>query len=566
MTICRLSALGISSIPFVEQLKSFSVKQVRDVILKYDESLKSYCENLNSLNVYPVPDGDTGTNMSFTLKSVIEELDGSDDNPEAQWEAIRHGSLMGARGNSGVILSQILRGLADSFSNKNQIGNKAIAEALTHASEAAYASVLKPVEGTILTVSREIAEKAQELARSEMALTTFLSQLVSAGEDSLNRTPDLLPVLKDANVVDAGGAGYLLLIQCFLYVADGTDIKPPPKATVNVSSLTSPSETNIGEKPDVSELRYEVMFFLDAPESKIDQFKLEWQDIGDSIVVVGGDGLYNCHIHSNDIGESIEAGIRAGRPYQIRVTDLQDELFHVEDHIEVGGGSEIIVPNPSAENTAIIAVVAGKGIQQIFASMGVNAIVAGGQSMNPSVKDLLEAVEKIQAEEVVILPNNKNIIPVSEQVDHQVSKNVIVVPTRSIPEGFSALLAFDPAADAKTNSQSMGAMAESVVTGEITQAVRDSETDAGKVIKGDWIGLDKTGVIVARKSLADAAMDLLQTLIGDEHEIVTIIEGEDCPEKVTKDLLAWLSNEKPEIEVEVHSGGQPLYPYYFGIE
>jgi len=539
---------------------------MRDVISKYDESLKSYCENLNSLNVYPVPDGDTGTNMSFTLKSVIEELNRSEDNPEAQWEAIRHGSLMGARGNSGVILSQILRGLADSFSNKTQMDNQVIAEALTHASKAAYASVLKPVEGTILTVSREIAEEAQELVRSEMTLTTFLSRLVSAGEDSLNRTPDLLPVLKDANVVDAGGAGYLLLIQCFLYVADGTDIKPPPRATVNVSSLTSSRETNEGEKPDVSELRYEVMFFLDAPESKIDQFKLEWQDIGDSIVVVGGDGLYNCHIHSNDIGESIEAGIRAGRPHQIRVTDLQDELFHVEDHIEIGGASEIIVPNPSAENTAIIAVVAGKGIQQIFASMGVNAIVAGGQSMNPSVKDLLEAVEKIQAKEVLILPNNKNIIPVSEQVDHQVDKNVIVVPTRSIPEGFSALLAFDPATDAKTNSRSMSNMAESVITGEITQAVRDSETDAGKVIEGDWIGLDKTGVIVARKSLTEAALDLLQTLIGDEHEIVTIIEGHDCPDKVTKELLVWLSNEKPEIEVEVHSGGQPLYPYYFGIE
>ncbi|MEC8364558.1 MAG: DAK2 domain-containing protein [Actinomycetota bacterium] len=550
----------------MEQLKSFSAKQIRDVILKYDESLKSYSENLNSLNVYPVPDGDTGTNMSFTLKSVIEELAESDDNPEAQWEAIRHGSLMGARGNSGVILSQILRGLADSFSSKTQMDNKAIAEALTHASEAAYASVMKPVEGTILTVSREIAEKAQELVKSKMALTTFLSQLVSAGEDSLNRTPDLLPVLKNANVVDAGGAGYLLLIQCFLHIADGTAIKPPPKALVNASNLTSSSETNDGEKPDVSELRYEVMFFLDAPESKIDQFKLDWQAVGDSIVVVGGDGLYNCHIHSNDIGESIEAGIRAGRPYQIRVTDLQEELFHIEDHIEVVGASEIIVPNPSAENTAVIAVVAGKGIQQIFASMGVNAIVAGGQSMNPSVKDLLEAVQQVQANEVIILPNNKNIIPVSEQVDHQVSKNVIVVPTRSIPEGFSALLAFDPAADAKTNSQSMSSMAESVATGEVTQAVRDSETDAGKVTEGDWIGLDRTGVIVARQNLGDAALDLLQTLIGDEHEIVTIIEGQDCPQEVTKDLLAWLSNDKPEIEVEVHSGGQPLYPYYFGIE
>ena len=550
----------------MEQLVSFSAKQIRDVIYKYDESLKSYSENLNSLNVYPVPDGDTGTNMSFTLKSVIEELAESDDNPEAQWEAIRHGSLMGARGNSGVILSQILRGLADSFSSKTQMDNKAIAEALTHASEAAYASVMKPVEGTILTVSREIAEKAQELVKSKMALTTFLSQLVSAGEDSLNRTPDLLPVLKDANVVDAGGAGYLLLIQCFLHIADGTAIKPPPKASVNASNLTPSSETNDGEKPDVSELRYEVMFFLDAPESKIDQFKLDWQAVGDSIVVVGGDGLYNCHIHSNDIGESIEAGIRAGRPYQIRVTDLQEELFHIEDHIEVEGASEIIVPNPTAENTAVIAVVAGKGIQQIFASMGVNAIVAGGQSMNPSVKDLLEAVQQVQANEVIILPNNKNIIPVSEQVDHQVSKNVMVVPTRSIPEGFSALLAFDPAADAETNSQSMNSMAESVATGEVTQAVRDSETDAGKVTEGDWIGLDRTGVIVARQNLGDAALDLLQTLIGDEHEIVTIIEGQDCPQEVTKDLLAWLSNDKPEIEVEVHSGGQPLYPYYFGIE
>ena len=550
----------------MEQLKSFSIKQIRDVIIKYDESLKNYCENLNSLNVYPVPDGDTGTNMSFTLKSVIEELDNNEDTPEAQWEAIRHGSLMGARGNSGVILSQILRGLADSFSNNTQLDNQAIAEALQHASEAAYASVLKPVEGTILTVSREIAEKAQELATNDMSLTMFLSQLVSEGEDSLNRTPDLLPVLKDANVVDAGGAGYLLLIQCFLHVADGTDIKPPPKATVNVSNFNASREANDDGALDVSELRYEVMFFLDAPESKIDQFKVEWQEIGDSIVVVGGDGLYNCHIHSNDIGESIEAGIRAGRPYEIRVTDLQDELFHVEDHIEIGGGSEIIVPNPSSENTAVIAVVAGKGIQQIFASMGVNAIVAGGQSMNPSVKDLLEAVEQIQAKEIVILPNNKNIIPVSEQVDHQVDKSVMVVPTRSIPEGFSALLAFDPAADAETNCQSMTTMAQSVVTGEITQAVRDSETDAGKVREGDWIGLNRTGVIVARTNLNEAALDLLETLIGDEHEIVTIIEGQDCPDEVTRDLLAWLSNEKPEIEVEVHSGGQPLYPYYFGIE
>jgi DAK2 domain fusion protein YloV len=550
----------------VEQLKSFSVEQIRDIILKYDESLKLHCENLNSLNVYPVPDGDTGTNMSFTLRSVVEELNIKEQTPEMQWEAIRHGSLMGARGNSGVILSQILRGLADSFSSKSEIGKREIADALIHASQAAYASVLKPVEGTILTVSREIAEKAKELSTSEISLAPFLQELVAEGEASLNRTPDLLPVLKDANVVDSGGAGYLLLIQCFLNLADGTEIKPPPKANVTVAGMTSASEKKEDGTLDVSELRYEVMFFLDAPDSEIEQFKTEWQDVGDSIVVVGGDGLYNCHIHSNDIGASIEAGIRAGRPYDIRVTDLQEELFHIEDHIEIGGTTEIIFSNQHSENTAIVAVAAGKGLQQIFASMGVNAIVAGGQSMNPSVKDLLEAVEQIEAEEIVILPNNKNIIPVSEQVNEQVNKNVYVAPTRSIPEGFSALLAFDPAANAETNFFAMTAMAESVVTGEITQAVRESETDVGKVHQGDWIGLDRSGVRAIEKSLNKAALALLQAIVKEDHEILTIIEGQDCPATVTKELVAWLSETKPSIEVEVHNGGQPLYPYYFGIE
>ena len=550
----------------MEQLNTFSVEQIRDVILKYDESLKLYSDNLNSLNVYPVPDGDTGTNMSFTLRSVVDELKGIDDSHEGQWEAIRHGSLMGARGNSGVILSQILRGLADSFSEKTEIDKHAIAEALTHASQAAYASVLKPVEGTILTVSREIAEKAQELMLSDHSLPTFLSHLVAEGQDSLSRTPDLLPVLKDAGVVDAGGAGYLLLIQCFLNLSDGTEIIPPPKASRKTADLTLSQTSTGSDILDVSELRYEVMFFLDAPDTKVDQFKQEWQEVGDSIVVVGGDGLYNCHIHSNDIGASIEAGIRAGRPYDIRVTDLQEEIIHIEEHLEIGGGSEVTIPNPSSNNTAVVAVVAGRGIQQIFSSMGVNAIVSGGQSMNPSVKDLLNAVEMIEAEEIIILPNNKNIIPVSEQINEQVDKTVVVVPTRSIPEGFSSLLAFDPDADAKTNYETMKSMAESVVTGEITQAVRDSETDAGKVLEGDWIGLDGTGVIVVEKELNAAAIGLLKMIIRDDHEIVTIIEGNDCPKEVTTNLLAWLSDEKLEIDVEVHKGGQPLYPYYFGIE
>ncbi|MEE2683331.1 MAG: DAK2 domain-containing protein [Actinomycetota bacterium] len=545
---------------------SLTVEQIKSVLFAFNETLVTHCESINALNVYPVPDGDTGTNMSFTLRSVIAELDNADGSPESYWNAIRHGSLMGARGNSGVILSQILRGLADSFSEEEKIDQAAITRAFSRASEAAYESVLKPVEGTILTVAREIAEKAENILHEDISLADYLKQLVTEGERSLEGTPDLLPVLRDAGVVDAGGAGYLLLVQSFLLVVDGTPISPPMQATARIGRIKNAEGALNHDAVDVSELRYEVMFFLDAPDENIEGFKADWSAIGDSIVVVGGDGIWNCHIHSNDIGASIEAGIRAGRPHQIRVTDLQEELFHNEDHIEIGGISQISVPNPNTETCAVIAVVAGEGIQKIFASMGVNAIVRGGQSMNPSVRDLLDAVQQVNAEEILILPNNKNIIPVSEQVNEQVEKNVCIVPTRSIPEGFSSLLAFDPKADAETNAEAMTALASTVVTGEVTQAVRDSDTGSGAVKEGDWIGLDRSGVVVSSDSLLTTTQELLSSLIADSHEIVTVISGDGSSEEITKAIEEWIAVEAPQIEIEVHQGGQPLYPYYFGIE
>jgi hypothetical protein len=550
----------------VGQIDILSVEQVKEVILAFNESLSLHCESLNALNVYPVPDGDTGTNMSFTLHSVVKEIEESENTPSAQWDAIRHGSLMGARGNSGVILSQILRGLADSLSGEEAINSKALTTAFSHASKAAYGSVLKPVEGTILTVSREIAERAEELSKENLPLADFLKELAEEGERSLSRTPDLLPVLRDAGVVDAGGAGYLLLIQSFLFIVDGTPIEPPMQATARIENIKkSHVGGNQGEE-DVSELRYEVMFFLDADDSKIENFKTGWSEIGDSIVIVGGDGIWNCHIHTNDIGAAVETGINVGRPYQIRVTDLHEELFHNEDHIEIGGESEITLPNPETETSAVIAVVAGEGVQKIFASMGVHAIVRGGQSMNPSVRDLLDAVQQVNADEIIILPNNKNIIPVSEQVNDQVEKNVSVVPTRTIPEGFSSLLAFDPKVDSSINAKSMTAVAAAVVTGEVTQAVRDSETDAGTVSEGDWIGLDRSGVIVFSESLITTTQKLLENLVTEDHEIVTIIAGEGSSDEATTAIEKWLETHSPQLEVEVHHGGQPLYPYYLGIE
>ncbi|MEG3585824.1 MAG: DAK2 domain-containing protein [Actinomycetota bacterium] len=547
-------------------LNAFSIEQIKQVIQIFNEALSLHCESLNALNVYPVPDGDTGTNMSFTLRSVVKEMEESDSTPSAQWDAIRHGSLMGARGNSGVILSQILRGLADSLSEEDLINHEALTRAFRHASTSAYGSVLKPVEGTILTVAREVAEKAETITKEDVSLADFLKALVAEGIDSLKRTPDLLPVLKDAGVVDAGGAGYLLLIQAFLFVVDETPIEPPLQASARIENIKKSHDESNADEVDISELRYEIMFFLDADDEKIESFKADWSKIGDSIVIVGGDGLWNCHIHSNDIGASIESGIKIGRPHKIRVTDLLEELSHNEDHIEIGGGTEITLPNPETETTAVIAVVAGEGVHKIFASMGVHAIVRGGQSMNPSVRDLLDAVEQVNTNEIIILPNNKNIIPVSEQVNKQVEKNVNVVPTRSIPEGFSSLLAFDPKANSEANAKAMTRMADMVVTGEVTKAVRDSETDAGPVKEGEWIGLNRSGIVVSSDSLITSTQKLLESLVQEDHEIVTIITGEGSSEEATSTIGEWLTTQFPQVEVEIHQGGQPLYPYYLGIE
>jgi len=547
----------------VDDSQRFSDNDVKNVFFAFRDALGSYCEVLNALNVYPVPDGDTGTNMSLTLISVTAEIEKGEEEGSSQWKAISHGSLMGARGNSGVILSQILRSLADSFSEAEEIDTAAIAGALTDASEAAYGSVMKPVEGTILTVAREAAAAATQFAMEDLSLIEFLERVVEEGRLSLERTPELLPVLKEAGVVDAGGAGYLLLLSSFLHVADGRPIPAPAEVPVGVDISGHIPITGL---TDVGELRYEVMFFLEVSDDMIDGFKDEWATLGDSIVVVGGDGLYNCHIHTDDIGGAIEAGIKQGTPHTIRVTDLHEELGDHQETLEIGGESTTTITNDIESLSAVIAVVAGKGIHKIFESLGVHAVVRGGQSMNPSVRDLVQAVDSISADQVIILPNNKNIIPVAEQVNSQVAKTVVVVPTRSIPEGFASLLAFDPRTDAKKNLIPMGEAAGQVLPGEITRAVRASETAAGKVEEGDWIGLDRSGVRVISKSMDEAAIGLLNELIDQDHELVTVISGEESSDESTTKISEWLTESKPHLEVEIHVGGQPLYPYYFGVE
>ncbi len=319
----------------------------------------------------------------------------------------------------------------------------------------------------------------------------------------------------------------------------------------------------------MGDLRYEVMYLLNAPDESIDFFKEVWAGIGDSIVVVGGDGLWNCHIHTDDIGAAIEAGVDAGKPQRIRVTDLAEQVEEerwVREAADAPGAGAPEEPSGPPPTTSVVAVVSGDGIGRIFRSLGVHRQVAGGQSMNPSTADLLKAVEAVGSDEVVILPNNKNIRPVAEQVDGQTTKTVRVVPTGSIVEGFAALLAYDPAAGAEVNADSMGESAARVVPAEITRAVRDTTTDVGEVREGDYIGVSREGVVAIADSPVMCARVLLSRLLSEQHELVTLIEGEGAKAGETRSIGEWLSEEYPDIALEVHHGGQPLYPYLLGIE
>ncbi len=549
---------------------------LRAVMGGYRDALRLHEADINRLNVYPVPDGDTGTNMALTLEAVVSELEGVDGGAGMVdvCKAIGHGSLMGARGNSGVILSQLLRGMSERMAAAGEagVGPNVLVDAIGHASELARRAVVRPVEGTILTV----AAAAATGAANGSGLVGVVESARGGAADALARTPEMLPVLAQAGVVDAGGTGYLLLLDAFLLVLDGRPLPAPSGAPAPDLSLLNGSMTagsghdrSAGGEHAVGDLRYEVMYFLSAPDDSVEAFKEVWAGIGDSIVVVGGDGLWNCHIHTNDVGGAIEAGVDAGRPHRIRVTDLDEQVEEerwVRESVGAPGAgpsSEGTGPPPT---TSVVAVVSGDGIGRIFRSLGVHHLVVGGQTMNPATADLVKAVESVGSAEVVILPNNKNIRPVADQVDALCGKTVRVVPTGSIVEGFAALLAYDPAAGAEANVASMSESAARVVPAEVTRAVRDTVTDAGEVHEGDFIGVSRDGVVAVSDNIVVCTRLLLSRLLEPAHELVTLIEGEGARVADTRRIEEWLSEEHPDVALEVHQGGQPLYPYLLGIE
>ncbi len=555
-------------------LATLGADELRGVMGRYRDALRAHQADINRLNVYPVPDGDTGTNMALTLEAVVAELDGVPAGsalPEV-CRAIGHGSLMGARGNSGVILSQLLRGMCERMGGAGEAGvdGAILADALAHAADLARRAVVRPVEGTILTVASAAAEGAAAGAgRGGATLVGVVEEAHGTAADALARTPEMLAVLAQAGVVDAGGAGFLLLLDACWSIIDGAHLLPEPSEAPGGRSRGAGRRTNRRGRPRRGgpPLRGHV------PPLRPGRLHGGLQ---------GGVGRNRGLDRRRRRGRAVELPHphrrhrgrgRGGRGRRAPPADPGDRSGRAGRGGALGPrsgerpeGGPVGHPVGPPPTTSVVAVVTGDGIGRIFRSLGVHHQVVGGQSMNPSTQDLLEAVELVSSDEVVILPNNKNIRPVAEQVDALTDKTVRVVATGSILEGFAALLAYDPAAGAGVNAASMGESAARVVPAEITRAVRDASTDAGEVHQGDWIGLSRDGVVSIADSAVLAMRLLLSRLLEERHELITLIEGEGSRVADTRKISEWLNEEHPEVALEVHHGGQPLYPYLLGIE
>jgi DAK2 domain fusion protein YloV len=412
------------------------------------------------------------------------------------------------------------------------------------------------------------AARAAASAAAGGSLAVVLDEARRQGADALARTPEMLPVLKQAGVVDAGGCGFLLLLDVLLHVVEGRAV-PEPDVTAEGPVLEAHGAID-AEHAALADLRYEVMYLLEADDAAIPAFKDVWAGIGDSIVVVGGDGLWNCHVHTNDIGAAIEVALDlGGRPKQIRITDLFEEVADEQAHRQAGMHAVPVLPGAGLPpvTCAVVAVCSGEGLVELFWNLGVQGIVTGGQTMNPSTAELLDTVEHVNADQVVILPNNKNIVPVAEQVDALTSKSVVVVPSRTMPEALAALIVYDPEASVEENAAEMCEAIESIATGEVTQAVRDSNSDAGPIAAGDWMGLVRgDGIVAVGTSAVEVSTRLLDRLIDPDRELLTIITGAEADPADLAAIEGWVADQRADVQVEVHRGGQPLYPFLFGVE
>ena len=510
-------------------------------------ALEAARQRIDDLNVYPVPDGDTGTNMTLTVRSALEALDASSAGSRAELvREVTRAALLGARGNSGVILSQIVRGAADVLGDASVVDATALARALRGASDAAYASVREPVEGTMLTVIREVAEEA-EAAAADAAVPDLLLALVRRGEEALERTTELLDVLRKAGVVDAGGAGVLELLRGLTSGVRGEPVPELPAVERDLSVQAIHQE--------LSRYRYCTGFVVEGAELDAAALERELERLGDSLLVVGDRTALKVHVHTDDPGAAISTATAVGVIDRVEIADMHRQTLAREERL--GDAAH------ERARTALVAVAAGAGNRMIFESFGAS-VVEGGQTMNPAASELVAAIEATGAEEVVVLPNNSNVVLTAEQAAGMASRRVRVVPTRSLQAGLAAVIVHDPASSADDNAELMGEAAQAVATGEVTVASRDADLDGLAVRKDDFLGFAREVPVAAGPSFHRVARVVVYRLLEEPRDVLTFLVGEDEPD--LDGVLEDLRETHPELEVEVHEGGQPHYPLLVSAE
>ncbi|MCK5129051.1 MAG: DAK2 domain-containing protein [Clostridiales bacterium] len=524
-------------------------------------------DELNDLNVFPVPDGDTGTNMLLTIKSAVKEMSQIDsDDISLMGEALSRGSLKGARGNSGVILSQIFRGFYSVIQGKKEITAIDLADGLDKGVATAYRAVMKPREGTILTVSRAVAEGAIEAKDDTDDIIEVMERALSDGEDMLERTPDMLDVLKQAGVVDAGGAGLLVIYRGYLSALRGE--KPLGTMDDVVKESEKPIVSAASAMDMEIEFGYCTEFFVNELKENIndddvDRFTNKLQQIGDSVVVVHDVGMIKTHVHSEMPGKVLQYAMKLGTLSDIKIENMREQ--HNSLHFET---KEVEQKEKQKEktNSEVVTVAAGTGLAAVFVDLGATQFVEGGQTMNPSTEDLLEAINKANADNVIILPNNSNIIMAAQQAAEIAECNVQVIPTKTIPQGVAAMLGYDLNAEIDTNAKNMESMIDDVITGQVTYAVRNSTFDGQKIKKDDIMGLVDGKISIVCNDVHECVTSTLEKMMHDDAEIITLFYGSDTTEENATKLSEELSEKYPDADVEVYFGGQPLYYYIISVE
>lgn len=550
-------------------MKSLNGIQFAEMVQMGSHHLFQNADYVDALNVFPVPDGDTGTNMNLSMTSGAKETTANAQEHIGKTAgALSKGLLMGARGNSGVILSQLFRGFSKSIENEPKLSAAQLAEALQHGVETAYKAVMKPVEGTILTVAKDAAAKGVEIAKTETDIIVLFEAVVEEAKASLERTPDLLPVLKEVGVVDSGGQGLVYVYEGFLASLKGEEL-PEKHASNSMTDLVSAEHhKNIAGFMDTADIEFgyctEFMVKFEDGKKRFDEasFRSDLSGYGDSLLVIADDEVAKIHIHSEEPGKVLTYGQDYGSLISMKIENMRQQHIDI-----VGEDFKKDVPKTEAKHPyAVVTVAMGEGIADLLRSIGASYVIEGGQTMNPSTEDIVNAIKSVSAERVLILPNNKNIIMAAEQAAELLDIEAAVVPTKDVPQGMSALLAFNPGASVEENQKAMSSASKHVKSASVTYAVRDTSIDGISIKKDDFMGISEGKIVVSNTSLENVTEELAKKLIDEDAEIVTILYGEDVTEKDAEKLGAFIETLNDEVEVEIHNGKQPLYPYILAVE